>query len=154
MLDITIVAIGKVKAKNIASSLDEYLKRLAPYARLNLVELKQEPFTESTKVKARIEESSRIAAALAKFDQSAVWLLREQGREYDSFGFAELLDKDSRPLVLAIGGSLGWSEAILKKYRNHLSLSKLTLPHELARLLLFEQLYRAATIINNKTYHY
>lgn len=154
MLDITIIAIGKIKEKNIASSLDSYIKRLSPYARLNIVELKPEPFSESTKVKACIEESARIAAALDKYSDASVWLMTEGGKEHDSFGFAEMLDKQGRPFVFAIGGSLGWSDAILKKYRNHLSLSKLTMPHELARLLLMEQLYRAATIINNKTYHY
>lgn len=154
MLDITIIAIGKVKEKNIASSLESYLKRLSPYARMNIIELKPEPFSESTKVKARIQESARIADALDKIKGASIWLLVERGKEYDSFGFAEMLDKENRPFVFAIGGSLGWSEAILKKYRNYLSLSKLTLPHEFARLLLFEQLYRATTIINNKIYHH
>jgi 23S rRNA (pseudouridine1915-N3)-methyltransferase len=154
MLDITIVAIGKVKEKNIAGALAEYQKRLTPYARVQLIELKPEPFSESSRAKAQISESARIAEALAKFDQASIWLLCERGKEFDSFGFAEFLQAKSQPLVFAVGGSLGWSEAILKKYRNHLSLSKLTLPHELARLVFFEQLYRATTIIANKTYHY
>ena len=154
MLDITIVAIGKMKEKNIAAALAEYQKRLAPYAKLNLVELKPEPFSEASRAKARITESNRISEALAKYNGAGVWLLAEAGKEHDSFGFAEFLEHESRPLVFAVGGALGWSEAILKKYRNHLSLSRLTLPHELARLVFFEQLYRATTIIANKTYHY
>ncbi|MEI6378444.1 MAG: 23S rRNA (pseudouridine(1915)-N(3))-methyltransferase RlmH [Candidatus Falkowbacteria bacterium] len=154
MLDITIVAIGKIKEKNIGASLAEYQKRLAPYAKLNLVELKPEPFSEGSRAKARITESGRIAEALVKYNSASIWLLTETGKEYDSFGFAEMLEHEQRPLVFAVGGALGWSESILKKYRNHLSLSRLTLPHELARLVFYEQMYRAATIIANKTYHY
>lgn len=154
MLDITIIAIGKIKEKSIASASAEYVKRLAPYAKLNLVELKPEPFNESTRTKAKTEESRRIIECLSKYKNSAIWLLTEKGKEFDSFGFAEFLQKETRPIVFVVAGSLGWSDSILKNHKNHLSLSKLTMPHELARLVFFEQLYRAVTINLGKTYHY
>ena len=154
MLDVVIVAIGKIKSPGIGKSSDEYVKRLLPFARLKLIELRPLSFTESTAKKAQSQESAHLMEALGKFESSVVWLLTEHGKEFDSFGFADFLQTKKGPMVFAVAGALGWSEGILQRYKNHLALSKLTMPHELARLILLEQLYRATSINNGKTYHY
>jgi len=153
MWDITILAVGKIKEKYWQAASAEYLKRLQPYARLKIEELKAEPFSSATREKAKKAEAKRIEDYLKKRPGSLVMLLAESGRRTDSFIFAETLKNINQPLILVIGGALGFGENLFGVYPK-ISLSKLTFPHELARVILLEQLYRAAAILNGKTYHY
>jgi 23S rRNA (pseudouridine1915-N3)-methyltransferase len=155
MLDITLVAIGKIKEAFWQEAFAEYVKRLKPYARLKLVELSPEPFIKGTQQKSKEIEGQRILDFLEKnqrAETAAVYLLAERGQAFTSPALAAWLSKKS-PLVLILGGALGFSEELYKRYPQ-ISLSPLTFPHELARVVLTEQLYRAATIINGKEYHY
>lgn len=155
MLDITIIAIGKLKEKYFQAAFAEYEKRLRPYARLKIVELSAAPFSKSSQAQAKELEAQRISAGLekiAKNNQPAVYLLAERGKTFNSLALAVWLEKN-QPLVLVIGGALGFSPELYEKYPQ-ISLSALTFPHELARVVLAEQLYRAATIINKKEYNY
>lgn len=152
MLDISLVAIGKVKDKSYASLIAEYLKRLKPYARLKIIELDGLSFSENNREKAKDYEGEKIENYLAKLNDPLVYLLAERGKVYDSKELAFFLEKKS-PLVLVLGGALGFSDHIYKKYPS-LSLSPLTFPHELARVIFLEQIYRATTILQGKNYHY
>jgi 23S rRNA (pseudouridine1915-N3)-methyltransferase len=155
MLDITLVAVGKIKETFWQDAFNEYVKRLKPYARLKLVELLSEPFIKGTQRKSKEIEGRRILDFLEKnrrAETAAVYLLAERGQTFDSPALAAWLLKKS-PLVLILGGALGFSEELYGRYPQ-ISLSSLTFPHELARVVLAEQLYRAATIINGKEYHY
>lgn len=156
MLDLTILTIGALKNKNLRSLAEEYLKRLQPYGRLEIVELAAASFSASNQEKAKTTEGKAIQAYLAKRAASnrpgAVFLLAERGKEYNSLELATWLEKTG-PLILVVGGALGFSTALYERYPQ-LSLSALTFPHELARVMLLEQIYRATTIINHKDYHY
>jgi len=155
MLDITLLAVGKIKESYFQAAFLEYAKRLRPYVRLRIVELEAAPFSKGGRDKAKEVESGRITEFLDKNaakNQAAVYLLAERGRTFTSPSFAAWLEKN-QSLILVVGGALGFSDALYRRYPQ-LSLSPLTFPHELARVVLLEQLYRAAAIINNKDYHY
>ncbi len=154
MLKIAILAIGKIKNKSIFDLSSDYLKRLNPYVRLEIIELASESFSKNTKSLAKQKEGERIISFLAKRVNARVFLLAENGIQFNSCEFADFLNKINEEIIFVIGGSLGFSEKVLDKYKNRISLSKMTFPHELARVILLEQIYRAITIINNKEYHY
>ncbi len=153
MLNLTLIAIGKIKDKNLLAISEEYLKRIKPFARLELLELKASAFNDGTKEKAKKEEVSRIEEALEKRIGAKIFLLAEEGEELESVAFAKSLEKINGPIILVITGALGWDKDLRKKYPK-ISLSKLTMPHELARIMLLEQLYRSALILSGKEYHY
>lgn len=152
MLDITLLTIGKIKEKAYSALIAEYEKRLKPYARLKIIELAAASFSEKTRDRAKEFESEKIENFLNKHEGAAVYLLAERGKTFNSPELAAFLERKS-PLILVIAGALGFSEALYKKYPA-LSLSSLTFPHELARVILVEQLYRATTILQKKNYHY
>ncbi len=152
MLDIIIVTIGKLKEKIWQEATGEYQKRLSPYARLEVVELPALSFSGSDQDKVRKLEAEKIEKFLEKRRERNVYLLAEEGQKFDSIEFANWLNRE-QPLVLVIGGSLGFSRKLRDAYPK-ISLSDLTFPHELARVVLLEQIYRSSTILNNKQYHY
>ena len=151
MLNITLITVGKIKEAYLNEAALEYLKRIKPYGRLTLHELKAESFSNTTKDKAKKLEGERIAAILDRKSEAEIYLLSEHGNLFDSPDFA--IKINGKELVLVIAGSLGFAKELEVKYPK-ISLSPLTFPHELARVVLLEQIYRAATIINNKEYHY
>lgn len=153
MLDLTLVTIGKIKDKNLLAVAEEYQKRIKPFARFELLELKAAAFNENAKEKAKKEEAARIEEVLEKRKGAKIFLLAEEGIESESVAFAQFLEKINQPIVLVIAGALGWEKELRKKY-SKISLSQLTMPHELARVVLLEQLYRAALILAGKEYHY
>ncbi|MDD3498401.1 MAG: 23S rRNA (pseudouridine(1915)-N(3))-methyltransferase RlmH [Candidatus Moranbacteria bacterium] len=157
MFKITIIAIGSVKTDYFRKGIEEYLKRLSPYAKVAVEEIRPEPFFDSSDHnKIKKSEGEKILRALEKYRESKIIILHEIGKEFESKEFSEFLDKNSRDhIVFVIGGALGLSEDALNfpgSFR--LSLSKMTLPHEMARLILAEQIYRAIVINKNKKYHY
>lgn len=153
MLEIIIIAIGKVKNEFFAGAIEEYLLRLKPYASVKILELTPESFSDSNREKSKKAEGERILRVLEKYAGADILLLHERGKETDSLEFAKKLASTSGKTIFVIAGALGFDEEILKKYRQ-LSLSEMTFPHEMARLILLEQIYRATTIIKGKTYHY
>ncbi len=153
MYKITIVAVGKIKEKFWQMAIDEYSKRLKPYVFLNFVEIKAESFSNQNKKLAQITENQRLIKALEKYNQPNIYLLAEYGQEFNSLKFAKFLENKSE-LVLVIGGALGWAEEIKQKYPQSISLSQLTMPHEMAKVVLLEQIYRAVSISKGKEYHY
>lgn len=152
MLNITIIAMGKVKEAYWKQAILEYQKRLQPYAKLKIEELKAEPFSESTKEKAKKAEADNIELYLGKKKNAEIYLLSEHGELFNSPSFAKKMESNQE-IVLVIAGTQGFTKDLAVKYPK-ISLSPLTFPHELARVVLLEQLYRAATIINKKDYHY
>ena len=153
MLDINIIAVDRVRNSDLAGAMAEYLIRLKPYASLKIEEVKSESFGPGTKEKAKKAEGERLLRALKKYHKESIWLLHEKGQEFTSEDFAKKIESANGQAVFVIGGALGFSSDLLDNYRQ-LSLSRLTMPHELARLVLIEQLYRAATIMRGKEYHY
>lgn len=153
MNKITIVVVGKIKEKFWQTAIEEYAKRLKPYAVLNFVEIKAESFSNQNKKQAQIIENQSLIKVLEKYNNQNIYLLAESGQEFDSLKFAKFIENKSE-LVLVIGGALGWAEEIKQKYPQSISLSQLTMPHEMARVVLLEQIYRAVSISKGKEYHY
>ncbi len=155
MISVTIVVVGKFKGGGLATAAAEYEKRLGPYVRISTHEVKPEPFkSDAQKVNALQAEGERLLAYLEKQKNSLVLLLDKGGKDYDSLSLSKYLDGLSQPLFLVIGGTQGFSPAVLAKGYGRISLSKLTFTHEMARLILVEQLYRSITIIKGIKYHY
>lgn len=151
MLDITLIVVGKIKDKNYQAATAEYIKRLKPYVRLKIVELTAASFSAHSQEQAKEIEGKRIKESLSS-RAGQVFLLAERGRFFSSPDFAAFMEKN-QPLTLVIGGALGFSAELYRSYPQ-ISLSPLTFPHELARVVLLEQLYRAAAILSKKDYHY
>ncbi len=156
MLDIVIISIGKMKDKNYSSAAGEYLKRLSPYAKIKLEELPAESFkTKGDKLKAKKIGGDRILSALNKYNEAEVFILDENGGELGSRDFAERIKLgETKKLVFVIGGTAGLSADVLNRSDFKFALSKMTVPHELAKVLLLEQIYRGVCINTGKQYHY
>jgi len=137
-MKIKIIVIGKVKEKSIHELINEYLKRLKPYTKIEIIELKD---------KGLEKEAENILPYLGNNS----FILDERGKEYTSIGFSELINKN-QDIIFIIGSAEGISES-LKKKANLISLSKMTFTHEMARLFLIEQIYRSMMILNNREYH-
>lgn len=158
-MNISIIAVGKVKEKYLVSGIEEYLKRLTPYAKVTITEIKEEQAPENLspnemeQIKNR--EGERILTAI-KPDTTVIALAIE-GKQLSSEELAKLLDDyatyGKSNVAFIIGGSLGLSDAVLKRADLKLSFSRMTFPHQLMRLILVEQVYRAFRIIRGEPYH-
>ncbi len=155
MLQVYILMVGKTREGFIQEGLDFYQKRLKPYLKLTLKSVRQEK--EGENLPAEIIKSREGERLLAQIPpRSYVVALDPKGKEFTSEAFAVWLTKreqDSRPLTFLLGGHLGLDAAVLAQAHENLTLSRLTLTHELSRLILLEQLYRAMTIITGHPYH-
>ena len=156
MLKITLLAVGNLKEKHWQAAQEEYLTRLGPMARVSLVESPSEAITASFGPdKSKQKEALGLIKRIP--EGATVIVLDERGKEVSSQEFAQELDKldqETRPICFIIGGTAGLNKTVLEKADRKLSLSKMTLSHEMARVVLLEQIYRGLTIINGKTYHY
>lgn len=150
--DWKIVAVGQMRSQSFREAAGEYEKRLKPFARLNIKEIKSIPFRLTDKERARAKEVEKLSEILEKEEKNKIFLLDADGEKLNSEKFTELVEKN-QGLVLVLGGALGFSEDFKKKYKR-ISLSALTMPHELARVVLLEQLYRAAAKLRGKIYDY
>ncbi|MGE5553228.1 MAG: 23S rRNA (pseudouridine(1915)-N(3))-methyltransferase RlmH [Betaproteobacteria bacterium] len=160
-MQVRIVAVGTLREPHWQAAAREYLKRLQPYARVEVVEVKEEPLPElgltAEEAAARRREGERILAILAKPPRTHLVALDVQGQELSSEGLADYLAKsalEGQPSVaFVIGGASGLAPEVLTAANLRLSLSRLTLPHQLARVVLLEQLYRAFKIMRREPYH-
>lgn len=146
MRKIKILWPGKTKDRHLAEGINYYLKLLTPLARLSVVEIKEEK--GKAKDAARAAEAKRILKQATDF-----FLLDEKGRQYSSVEFARFL-KDHEQVEFVIGGAFGVTDEVRQKSKGAIALSRMTLTHEMARLLFLEQLYRAFTILQGKEYHH
>lgn len=153
MFNITILSVGSVKTGYLQEAVGEYLKRLKPYAKISLVELVAESFSSGQKAAAKRKEGKKIEEYLARRTEARIFLLDEKGKEWNSVEMAQNLDQINQPIVFVLGGSLGLENGLLERYPR-LALSRLTFLHEMAKVLLLEQIYRSVAIIKGKDYHY
>ena len=159
-MTIEIICTGKLKEKYWQDAAAEYVKRLSRFCTLKITELPEARQKEDSEKgeRAVIEEESK--AALSKISQSPdvyTIALDVCGKELDSptlaKEFSQLSINGKSHIVFIIGGSLGLSEELLKACNLRLSFSKMTFPHQLMRVILLEQIYRAFKINSNETYH-
>ena len=155
---IQIIAVGKLKEKATKALVDEYLKRIQPYSRTEIVEVSDEPNTsenEADELRVKKIEGERILKQIKK--DSYVILLDLRGREMTSPQLAEKISSintyNSSNITFIIGGSLGVSDEVVRRADHLLKLSEMTFPHNLVRILILEQIYRAYKILNHEPYH-
>jgi 23S rRNA (pseudouridine1915-N3)-methyltransferase len=155
MLHVTILMVGKTRESFIQEGLAFYEKRLQPFLRLTLKSVREEKEAGGLAAAAiKVKEGERLRAQIPP--RAFVAALTPQGREFTSEEFAAWVTRrelEARPLVFLIGGHWGLDEPILAAAAERLALARLTLTHELSRLVLLEQLYRAMTIKTGHPYH-
>jgi 23S rRNA (pseudouridine1915-N3)-methyltransferase len=158
-VNITICTIGKLKEKYLKQGIDEFLKRLTPYAKVEIIELPDEKapenLSESEMEMVKQKEGERILSKIS--DDSHVIALAIEGKMKSSEQLASDLDRlatyGKSKVAFVIGGSLGLSSEVMKRANDTLSFSKMTFPHQLMRLILVEQVYRAFRINRGEPYH-
>lgn len=162
-MKINIICIGNIKEKFFVDAINEYLKRLSKFATINVIELKEEKNRElglSEDERVKKVETEKIIEAISKTKNSYNILLDVVGKQIDSIELSKLIEEKKNSgiekydeLNFIIGGSLGYNDDLRKRCEYSLSFSKMTFPHQLMRVLLLEQIYRAFKIINNEKYH-
>lgn len=158
-MNITIIAVGKVKEFYLQGGIDEYAKRLSRYCKLEFIEVPDEKAPESLSRKEMNQvmdaEGKRILSKVPK--DTYVIALDRRGVNMTSEELANKIEDiqtyNSSHIVFIIGGSLGLSTEVRRNVDLELSFSSFTLPHQLMRLVLLEQIYRSFRINNNETYH-
>jgi 23S rRNA (pseudouridine1915-N3)-methyltransferase len=158
---IKVAWVGKTKEPAIQALTDEYLKRISRYAEVAGLSLKDESAILSLASGERSRKDNKAKSnsfgnSNTNKDRHKLVLLDSLGKHLSSEELAEFLDREqisAIPLLFAIGGSDGFSEEARRQAGFTLSLGKMTLPHELARVVLLEQLYRSFTILKNHPYH-
>lgn len=156
MQKIKIILVGKTKEKYCQLAEQEFLKRLQRYTNVEICIVREEKMTrQKPDAQIRAIEFERIQAQIEGNDY--LILLDKSGKQFSSEALAKELQslalKGISKLCFVIGGPLGFPEAFLKQANQVLSFSKMTFTHEMIRMLLLEQLYRAFTILNNEKYH-
>ena len=151
---LVVAVVGKPRDASLAAAIRDYESRAARYWPLDVREVRQESAADRSAGRARDAEGERLLAAVPPAAQ--VVTCDVSGRSYTSERFAEWLQslrERAVDVALLIGGAHGLSEAVRSRASSTLSLAPWTLPHELARLVLAEQLYRAGTIVRREPYH-
>lgn len=160
MLNISIICIGKIKENYLKDAINEYSKRLSKFCNLKITELQDEKLP--TKINGSIiseiknKECDKIIDAIKK--DSYVICLDLKGKEYSSEDFSRKIENIAlnfnSSITFIIGGTLGLNEKVLSLASEKICFSKMTFPHQLIRVFLLEQLFRAFKISNNETYHW
>ena len=157
-MNVAVIGVGKLRERCWRDAVDEYKKRLSRFARVEEIEIPDlpEPANSSPAIEAQLcrREGEAILAKIRPDD--IVIALCIEGQALDSVRFSKKLSslaETSRRIVFVIGGSLGLSPEVVARAQVRLSFSPMTFPHQLARVMLFEQLYRACKIASGERYH-
>ena len=159
MVHIDIVCVGKIKDSYLRDAISEYSKRLSRFCKLNIIELNDEKIPDSCSATVaetiKKKEGDNIISHLKK--DSYILAVDLKGKELDSIAFSQKINtiysNINSNITFIIGGSLGLSPEVLSACNELISFSKMTFPHQLIRVFLLEQVYRAFKIINNESYH-
>ncbi len=156
-MTIRIISIGKTNIRYIKDGVDEYVNRLKHYTKLSWEELPDVKKIDRNNPALLMEKEGE--AFLSRIDSNeTVYLLDDGGKEMTSVQFSQWINQhqiyDQSNLVLIVGGAYGFSENLVARSKGKISLSKLTFNHQMVRLILAEQLYRAFTIIKGEPYHH
>lgn len=146
---IKIICVGKIKERYLKDCIDEYLKRLSKYTKLEIIEL---PDYNYDREKTIYEEGKNILSKINEKD--FVVTMEIKGKKLDSIDLSKFIDDNiAKNIVFVIGGSYGLSKNVIDRSNYSLSFSNLTFPHQLFRILLLEQIYRSFKIIKGESYH-
>ena len=158
-MKIKIITVGKLKEKYLVQGIDEYLKRLQSYSKVEILEVADEKapekLSEAEMLQVKQKEGERILAKLS--DNDYLFALAIDGKQPSSEDFARDIEQlgisGKSNLAFVIGGSLGLSSEVLNRSNQKISFGKMTYPHQLMRLILVEQIYRAFRIQKGHAYH-
>lgn len=154
-MNINIVCVGKVKEKYILDGINEFLKRMQSFAKMKIIELKENG-NDNNRALSIEKESEEILKTLEKIGGYHI-VLAIKGKNYSSEDMAAEIERIAlsgfSTINFIIGGSYGLSDAVIRASHMQLSFSKMTFPHQLMRLILVEQIYRWFSIVNNGKYH-
>lgn len=146
---IKIICVGKIKERYFKDAIDEYQKRLSKYIKIEIIELSDYNYDP---LKTVNEEGKNILSKISEKD--FVITLEINGQQMNSNEFANFMENNlTKNITFVIGASYGLSPDVIKRSNYHLSFSSFTFPHQLFRIILLEQVYRAFKIINNESYH-
>lgn len=152
-MKIVVISVGKIKKDYIKTGASEYIKRIKRYSPIEIVEIKEEPAAAAT-LNALEKEAKRIFENIQKDD--FIIALADKGNQCASKKLADflnsILSKGKRRICFIVGGAYGLHPSIAEGADATLSLSQMTFPHDMARLVLLEQIYRAFTILRNEPY--
>lgn len=158
MMKVKIISVGKLKEKYLKDGISEYVKRLSRFAQVELIELVDEKTPDNASEKENeqilLKEGQRILAKLSERD--FVFAMAIEGKLISSEGLSETFERamqQSSTLVFIIGGSLGLAPKVKKRANELISFGRITLPHQLMRLVLAEQIYRGFMIREGSPYH-
>lgn len=162
MINIKIMCVGKIKEKSLSSLLSEYEKRISKYAKIDIIEVQDEKFDKNLSENdisiIKEKESNKIIDKINKLSNPFLIALDLKGDNLDSIDFAKQIEKipikGYSTIVFVIGGSLGISDKLLSMANEKICFSSLTFPHQLIRVFLLEQIFRAFKVINNENYHH
>ena len=160
-MKISIIAVGKIKEKYLKDAIDEYSKRISKFCTLNIIEINEvvAKVENDSSIKKSIEDEGReIIAKVEAFAKNGyVFVMDIDGKELSTIDFKNKLSEIKlsgvSDIAFVIGGSYGLSPEVKKRASFRLSFSKMTFPHQLFRVILIEQIYRAFKIENNEPYH-
>lgn len=156
MMKIKIVSVGSIKEKFLKDAISEYLKRLTRFAKIEMIEVDETKIQNKSEEQVKKEEGERLLKRIGQ--DEFVFLLDLKGELISSEVLAQkindLINKGISPLTFVIGGTLGLSEEVRKRANIKLSISKMTFTHQMCRMIILEQIYRAFKIINNEEYHH
>lgn len=158
-MNIKIVTVGKLKEKYLIQGINEYVKRLGAYCKIQFVEVPDEKAPESMSeaemLQVKEKEGKKILAKIK--DQEYVFALAIEGKNPTSEAFAQQIEQlgiqGKSQLVFVIGGSLGLNQEVMQRSDTQISFGKMTYPHQLMKLILVEQIYRAFRINTGAPYH-
>lgn len=157
-MKISIICVGKIKEKFYKDAINEYLKRLSKYIKINIIEVNDEKAPENiSKAQEEIIKNQEGERILKNLKDNFIICLAIEGKKLNSEEFSKFINEkmisSEKNISFIIGGSLGLSAKIIKKADFLLSFSDMTFPHQLMRVILTEQIYRAYKIIKKEPYH-
>ena len=158
-MNIKLITVGKLKEKYLVQGINEYVKRLGAYGKVQIIEVPDEKAPENLSdaqmLQVKEKEGERILAKIK--DGEYVFALAIEGKNPSSEAFAKQLEQlqiqGKSQFVFVIGGSLGLSQTVMQRSNAQISFGKMTYPHQLMRLILVEQIYRAMRINHGEPYH-
>lgn len=158
-MKITVLTVGKVKEKFYRQALEEFEKRLSRYCKLEIIEVQDEKTPDRASETEEMQIKEKEGQRLLKYIKEDAWVcaLAIEGKMLDSVELSQKMEQlgigRTSHMIFVIGGSLGLAEEVLKRADFKLSFSKMTFPHQLMRVILLEQIYRAYRIMQGEPYH-
>ena len=155
----TILCVGKIKERFFADAIAEYRKRLSRYGKTEIIEVQDEKTPDNASEGMELQIKQKEAERLFKYirDNTYVIALDLKGKEFDSVAFADYLEeimlRGNSHITFVIGGSLGLHPSVTQRADERICFSKMTFPHQLMRVILLEQIYRANRIQKGEPYH-